>query len=146
MSTIGSRVRTARRQAKMSQAQLGEASGFSQQMITKIESDLVKKPSGLEEIAEATGVSYFYLKTGAANPYMDSPASDSESYVLTAKDALNEAIKSMKAINKQSRVNANLLDVDILQKAFEISFRGKLSGDYLTAALSMVEATNCKKS
>jgi transcriptional regulator with XRE-family HTH domain len=137
VSTIGSRVREARIRAEMNQTELGEASGISQQMITKIEADGVKKPSGLEEIANALGVSYSYLKTGVVNPVIDSTATDAESYILTAKDALAESLNSMCAINIQNGVDKDKLDKALLGRAFEISLRGKLSGDYLTAALGM---------
>lgn len=135
--TLGTRVKNARDALGLRQEQLAELTGVSQQAINKIESGTTKKPSCINALSKALGVSVDYLESGSASASRDNPTLEAESYMLTAKAALLESIASMRAINKGRSKPDNELDQPLLMQAFEISLRAKLTGDYLTAALEL---------
>lgn len=134
MPTIGSRIASARRKMDLSQLALGEKVGTTQQAIQKIESGDIAHSRYLEPIAVALGVSYNWVVKGVASP---GSAADSEEYVISANEALNDAINSFKAISVQKGVDMSGFDFKLLKTAFDVSLRGKLTGDYVTAALRM---------
>ena len=143
--TLGTRVREAREALGWKQDELANASGVSQQAITKIESGTTKRPTCINALAKALGVSVDYLETGSANASRDDPTIEAESYMLTAKSALGESISSMRAINKSRGKPDNEIDQHLLVRAFEISLRAKLTGDYLTAALELQDIKKTQK-
>ena len=130
--TIGSRISTARRKMDLSQFALGELVGTTQQAIQKIESGDVAHSRYLEPISVALGVSYNWIVKGVASP---GSATESEEYIITANDALVDALNSFKAISLQKGVDMSGFDFNLLKAAFDVSLRGKLTGDYVTAAL-----------
>jgi transcriptional regulator with XRE-family HTH domain len=116
---------------------LAEKAGISQQLIGKIESCDVSKPGSLEEIAKALQVSYSWIKHGAADISNKSVSSNIDSFILTADSSIDEAINTMIIINGQRGLAPNELNIEVLKRAFKISLRGKLTGDYVTAAINV---------
>ena len=145
MSTTGTRVFEARKKLGLTQGQLAGKSGVSQQLIGKIESGSVTKTGSLEEIAKALDVTYAWLKHGSVNTAgATSSLADINSLMLTASKAIDEAVVTMMAINGQKGDNPKALNVEVLKKAFNISFRGKLTGDYVTAAFNVYDINSVK--
>lgn len=66
MKTLGDRVREARERIGMSQAELAERSGISQQSVAAVETNAVRRPRHLVEIARALGVAAQFLIDGAS--------------------------------------------------------------------------------
>jgi transcriptional regulator with XRE-family HTH domain len=132
--SIGSRVIKARIKLDISQKELGERVGTTQQAIQKIEAGGVSHSRYLEPIATALGVSYNWIVKGVADPVGNV---NSDEFILTATDALHDALNSFKAISFQEGVDLSAIDFNLLKMAFDVSLRGRLTGDYVTAALRM---------
>lgn len=64
MKTLAERLKIAREKAGLSQAELGEAIGLSQQSVAKIENGDTQQPRKIKEIAKALGVSQTWLQLG----------------------------------------------------------------------------------
>ncbi|WP_373393604.1 XRE family transcriptional regulator [Raoultella ornithinolytica] len=64
MNTLAERLKIAREKAGLSQAELGEAIGLSQQSVAKIENGDTQQPRKIKEIAKALGVSQTWLQLG----------------------------------------------------------------------------------
>lgn len=64
MNTLAERLKIAREKAGLSQAQLGEKIGLSQQSVAKIENGETRQPRKIKEIAVALGVSQTWLLLG----------------------------------------------------------------------------------
>jgi len=137
VSTVGTRVFEARKKLNLTQGELADIAGVSQQLIGKIESGNVTKTGSLEEIAKALDVNYSWLKHGSTDAKSSPLSSDINSFILTADKAIDEAIVTMMAINGQKGSDPMMLDIEVLKRAFKISFRGKLTGDYVTAAFNV---------
>lgn len=67
MNTIGERLRLARKNARLSQAALAEASGVSQQMISKLEVGKAESTGDIVKLARACGVDADWLEDGDIN-------------------------------------------------------------------------------
>lgn len=65
MKTLADRLRAARERIGLSQAQLGEKIGLSQQSVAKIENGETQQPRKIKEIASALNVSQRWLQLGA---------------------------------------------------------------------------------
>ena len=65
MKTLADRLKSAREKAGLSQAQLGEKIGLSQQSVAKIENGETQQPRKIKEIAFALGVTQRWLQLGA---------------------------------------------------------------------------------
>lgn len=68
LDTIGKRVRARRKQLRMTQGDLAQAAGCTQQSIVQLEGDKVTNPQKILEIADALGVSARYLKMLTDDP------------------------------------------------------------------------------
>lgn len=64
MNTLAERLKIAREKAGLSQAQLGEVIGLSQQSVAKIENGDTQQPRKIKEIAKALGVTQTWLQLG----------------------------------------------------------------------------------
>jgi excisionase family DNA binding protein len=64
----GAQVRTLRRAARLTQAQLGAATGVAQAMISQIEAGRVTRPACLPELAAALGVAGHELLVASTAP------------------------------------------------------------------------------
>lgn len=64
MKTLAERLKIAREKAGLSQAQLGEVIGLSQQSVAKIENGETQQPRKIKEIAKALGVTQKWLQLG----------------------------------------------------------------------------------
>lgn len=64
MNTLAERLKIAREKAGLSQAQLGEVIGLSQQSVAKIENGGTQQPRKIKEIAKALGVTQTWLQLG----------------------------------------------------------------------------------
>ncbi|SXF83141.1 XRE family transcriptional regulator [Klebsiella variicola] len=64
MKTLAERLKIAREKAGLSQAQLGEIIGLSQQSVAKIENGETQQPRKIKEIAKALGVTQTWLQLG----------------------------------------------------------------------------------
>lgn len=64
MKTLAERLKIAREKAGLSQAQLGEVIGLSQQSVAKIENGDTQQPRKIKEIAKALGVTQTWLQLG----------------------------------------------------------------------------------
>lgn len=68
MKTLGDRVKETREQLGMSQVELAERSGISQQSVAAVETGAVSRPRRLPEIARALGVTPDFLISGGGGP------------------------------------------------------------------------------
>lgn len=138
MSSISTRVTQARNKKGWSQGKLGEAVGTSQQQIANIENGTTKNSKYFLPIAKVLGLSYDWLLYGDDKPTLTpTEIKDNEDMITVAVDALGRAISSMKVINQKSGKDPLTLDEELLKRAFEISMKGSLSGDFVTSALEM---------
>lgn len=64
LDTLGQRLRYARTIAGMTQEELAAKAGTTQDAITKIERDIIKRPKDLEAIAKVLNVSPAWLQFG----------------------------------------------------------------------------------
>ncbi|WP_039046568.1 XRE family transcriptional regulator [Plesiomonas shigelloides] len=64
MTTLAERLKLAREKQEMSQAQLAEKVGLSQQSVAKIEKGETTQPRKIKELAQALGVSQKWLQLG----------------------------------------------------------------------------------
>ncbi|NJA85950.1 helix-turn-helix transcriptional regulator [Escherichia coli] len=64
MKTLAERLKSERKKAGMSQAQLAEKIGLSQQSVAKIENGETQQPRKIKEIAKVLGVSQKWLQLG----------------------------------------------------------------------------------
>lgn len=137
--TIGSRIKDARLKAGLSQGELGDKVGTSQQLIGKLEKDSPSSSKYYWPISKTLSVDYDWLMTGDKNK----PTSvdvDPEYIIGLSKEALVEAVNSVKKIMIRKQIDPAVLDKDttnLVMQAFEISMRGKLTGDYITTALDL---------
>lgn len=67
--SIGSRLKEARKEARLSQKQLAEKSGASQQMISKLETGKAKETSDIVALARACGIRPDWLQDGSLPKY-----------------------------------------------------------------------------
>ena len=136
LSSISSRVLEARQRNGFSQSRLGEMVGTSQQVIANIEKGKTSYSKYINPISKALGVSYEWLMYGNSEGIKASNDElDSETFIAIANESLSRAINSMKVINEKKGVQPNIMDEQLLKKAFEISIKGQLSGDFLLTAL-----------
>ncbi|QJR79638.1 helix-turn-helix transcriptional regulator [Alteromonas pelagimontana] len=142
LSTIGSRITEARNAKGWSQDDLAAAVGTSQQNIARMEANVTRTSKYFDPICEALGVSRAWLLKGERKVEEGEQLTDPEFYVHAATEALDQAIKSYKSIRIQNGKGYENVDFDLLRRAFEISIKGKLTGDYVTASLSI---NNLKK-
>ncbi|MCC2615961.1 helix-turn-helix domain-containing protein [Aestuariibacter halophilus] len=134
---VGSRVREVRKKAGLSQEQLADIVGASQQTIAKIESSQEGKSSYIRDIAKALGVSLDWIMDGVVNAQSDDATQNVDEFIDNATAALTDAINSMRAINIQQGKSPDEFNPVLLKRAFGVSLRGKLTGDYVTAALGL---------
>jgi len=64
MTTLGSRLKLSRKQRAMTQKDLSEKSGVSQQLISRVESEKIDNTTEFLSLAEALGVSAKWLSKG----------------------------------------------------------------------------------
>jgi transcriptional regulator with XRE-family HTH domain len=100
--TIGNRIRTARKMAKMTQAELAKASGLSQQMISALESGRRQNTFELVHVAKALGVRYEWLAVGLV------PIVDNGPMTGATPKAIRDAFRSLPAI-EQAKLLGELL-------------------------------------
>jgi transcriptional regulator with XRE-family HTH domain len=135
LSTIGQRVTDARKAKGLSQKELAELIGTTQQTITNIET---KSPDSRYylKISEVLDVSYEWIVKGEKKAPGLNSTDDIESYIAMAEDAFMQAINSYKAISLQRGDNIASVDFELMNDAFMIALRGKITGDYVTASLN----------
>lgn len=78
METIGTRLKIARKNARLTQAGLSAKSGITQQMISKLESGQSHQTTGVLSLARACGVSPDWLENGTLPIYADKNLTISE--------------------------------------------------------------------
>lgn len=135
LSTIGRRVAEARRERGLSQKELADEIGTTQQTITNIET---KSPSSRYylKISEVLGVPYHWLMKGEADQNPVDKGKLEEYYIRLSEEALDQAITSYKAVCLGRGDSIDSVDFELMKSAFKISMRGKVTGDYVTASLS----------
>lgn len=134
-STLGERLKAARKRKKLSQGKLGELVGGSQQQIQLMEIGETLNSKYFHPICEVLDITYDWLVYGDDNK--KTPKTDNvEGMVSTAVDCLNKAIGNMTAINLSKGQEPEKLDKSVLLEAFKIHLVGELTGDYVTAALT----------
>jgi len=77
MVTLGSRLKFSRKQRAMTQKELSEKSGVSQQLISRIESEKIDNTTEIFSLSEALGVSARWLSKGEGEMTEASKSSDS---------------------------------------------------------------------
>lgn len=77
MKTIGQRLKHARKLARITQKQLAEASGVSQQMISKLESGKSQETTGVPGLARVLNCDLYWLYDGSGTPPNDPTNPDS---------------------------------------------------------------------
>lgn len=100
--SIGSRIRTARRAAKMTQADLAKASGLSQQMISALENGRRQNTFELVHVAKALNVRYEWLAIGLV------PIVDKGPMTGATPEAIRDAFRSLPT-NEQTKLLGELL-------------------------------------
>lgn len=145
LNMIGSRMREARIAQGYSQLDLAEAVGASQQSIAKIERGGTRNSKYFHSICKALNISYEWLVKGDEQETHEQTYNvDDEQFIKLGKEALTEAINSVKHIYLRQGKRIEF-DVQMVERAFEIALRGKITGDYLTSALALHENIDLKK-
>jgi transcriptional regulator with XRE-family HTH domain len=130
-----SRIRNARIKKGMSQQELGDAVGTTQQTINNLENKDVENSKYYRSIAEALEMDFDYLMDGDLVRKKTADQLDTDEIINISVDSLRKAIGSVKAINIQRGFENNCFDEQMLLRAFELTIKGTLTGDYVTAAL-----------
>lgn len=136
VSNIGTRLAEARKQSDHTQKTLAEAVGATQQIITKIETGDVLNSKYFMPICEELGISYSWLVKGKE----ESDCAESENpdkFINVALLAADEALKATVALTASRGGVSGKFDYEMFKSAFEVSLRGRLTGDYVTAALKL---------
>ena len=101
------RIRIAREQANLTQAELAEKIGIKQQSVFKIESGDTKNPRNLEKIANVLGVDLNWLLTGDGLMYPNKSPQDIKIQSIlgvltsTQKDEMLSMAEKFKNFNEQ---------------------------------------------
>lgn len=135
LSTIGKRVAEARREKGLSQKELADEIGTTQQTITNIET---KSPASrfYLKISEVLGVSYEWIVKGEAEQAPVDKNKLDDYYIRLSEEAFEQAVTSYKAVCLGRGDSIDNIDFELMKNAFSISMRGKVTGDYVTASLS----------
>lgn len=135
LSTPGRRVAELRREKNLSQKDLADMIGTTQQTITNIET---KSPQSRYYLAisEVLDVPYEWIMKGEKTAKPKSGDKGEEYYIRVSEEAFDQAITSFKALSLQRGDDVSGVDFDLLKSAFKISMRGKVTGDYVTASLA----------
>lgn len=135
LSTPGRRVAEVRKERGLSQKDLADKIGTTQQTITNIET---KSPSSRYYIAisEVLNVPYEWIMKGETTITPKNKDKGDEYYIRVSEEAFDQAVTSFKALSLQRGDDLSGIDFDLLKSAFSISVRGKLTGDYITASLA----------
>lgn len=96
MTTLGTRLRQARTEAKLTQEQAAVIAGVSKQAISHIENDRTKNPEAatLEPLSRRLGVSLNWLMTGKGSPRPDSGNSGERRVETVDKPSTRSALAS----------------------------------------------------
>lgn len=137
VSTIGSRIRDARKAADLTQGDLAEKVETTQQNIQKLEKSDSAASKYLYPIAEVLGVDYEWLRFGDDKKPARKNMDDPETQIAVSLEVLESALKSVKAVMVQRGKDPKAVDSELIIKAFEVGLRGRLTGDYVTAALNI---------
>ncbi|WP_018694234.1 helix-turn-helix domain-containing protein [Algicola sagamiensis] len=153
VETIGDRVRYYRERKKISQKELGEKAGVSQQTIQKLENGDITRTKVLPEIAEILSISEKYLREGKGSPNELSEVPkpeqsfDANKVADLALECFDEAVKSIRSVkirrNDDPNVDA-IKDSELIKHAMKACLVTRLGGDYLSVAIEMAydEAKN----
>ena len=101
------RIRIAREQANLTQAELAEKIGIKQQSVFKIESGDTKNPRNLEKIANVLGVDLNWLLTGEGLMYPNKSPQDVKIQTIlgaltsSQKDEMLSLAEKFKSFNEQ---------------------------------------------
>lgn len=96
MTTLGTRLRQARTEARLTQEQAAVIAGVSKQAISHIENDRTKNPEAatLEPLSRRLGVSLNWLMTGKGSPRPDSGNSGERRVETVDKPSTRSALAS----------------------------------------------------
>lgn len=141
-NSLGGRLRHARREAGLKQKELADKVGASQQMITKLEGQQVANSKYLLKISQALDVPYEWLMFGkdiTVKPSIQTV--DHDELIKFAVDTLTEVLCSIEKIYNLKGIEPNV-DLNLIERAFCTTMRGKLTGDYLTSLLTLLEESS----
>lgn len=136
LSTIGTRLRDARLAKSMTQGDLASAIGTSQQAVASMEKKSPAASKYFMKICEVLDIEYEWLVKGEKPAPGNSKSDNVDAYIDAAIDALEESLRAVKLASLRRGDESGNIDQNLLREAFKISVRGKMTGDYLTAALS----------
>ncbi len=136
--TIGTRVKMRRVQLNLTQMQLAEKSGMSQQAIQRIEQGDTKKSRSLPAIANALGVTVSFLENGSYDSIekaVDTSRNVSvDEACKVAKESLEIAVSTILSMKTSKGQEPKLdwnTDKEILTTMLTSAMMGKLTGDYM---------------
>lgn len=136
VSERGQRIKELRNQHKMSQTQLANAIGTTQQTITDLERGATGQSKYISKIAKLFSVEQDYIETGEKpKGHQGFTNIQKQEIISLADESLKEAITSVKAIQLKKKMDIENLDPDLVVKAFNIVLETKLTGDYVLSAL-----------
>ncbi|MPW31921.1 helix-turn-helix domain-containing protein [Agarivorans sp. B2Z047] len=105
MSAIGERLKSLRINRKLSQKELGDLTGTSQQTIQRIEAGIILKPRDTVRIAKALGVSPYFLELGHEE----------------AKTEIEQLIEPLKLSEQTKSIITKLAKLDNTKKIAELA-------------------------
>lgn len=120
MIPVGERVKQARNHAGFSQKELAERAGVTQQVISTLERGITTSCREMRSLAQACGVDFDWLDTGAGNMlggYSPDPSQDTNkllsiAHLSASKHSLLAAIASFPPQFSQNEALKLLRDVD----------------------------------
>lgn len=139
MDTPGSRIKGLRVRRGLSQKQLGQQLGTSQQTIANIEASSPQHSKYYSDLSVFFEVPFeFILKGIDESSKKDSLVTIGFNQAIEAsEEALEKALCSYAKLQRDSEEEMGNIDTATLKKAFAIAIRGELTGDYVTASLSI---------
>lgn len=126
MNTIGKRLKLARKRAGLTQVQLAEKSGVSQQMISKLEREISNATSDIVKLSRGCGVDADWLEDGDVN---------TPPWLLTGQGQREGGVAHPAAIDATSRSLATTTPTarSVIERIVHAASTGELNDEAMKA-------------